>query len=141
MNIIKSTVLRYPKIMWTIIKNTPTLDPLVIFKNAKIYIGYDQGNMIGFLSIKQFGSITELGTLYVFPEFRRRGYAEQLSDQVKRDYPELYLLCTPGMSEIYSKYGFIVVDHPVGVMKLRKKLFDIFIAPMVMYRIVVMKTK
>lgn len=141
MNIIKSTVLRYPKIMWTIIKNTPTLDPLVILKNAKIYIGYDQGNMIGFLSIKQFGSITELGTLYVFPEFRRRGYAEQLSDQAKRDYPELYLLCTPGMSEIYGKYGFIVVDHPVGIMKLRKKLFDMFIAPIVGYRIVVMKNK
>mgnify|MGYP000892017412 CR=1 FL=1 len=141
MNIIKSTVLRYPKIMWTIIKNTPTLDLLVIFKNAKIYIGYDQGNMIGFLSIKQFGSITELGTLYVFPEFRRHGYAEQLSDQAKKDYSELYLLCTPDMSEMYVKYGFIVVDYPTGVMKLRKKLFDMFIAPIVGYRIMVMKNK
>ena len=141
MNIIKSTVLHYPKIMWTIIKNTPTLDPLVIFKNSKIYVGYDKENIVGFLTIKQFGDTTELGTLYVYPEFRRHGYAEQLSDQAKNDYSELYLLCTPGMSEIYSRYGFSVVDHPAGVMKLRKKLFDIFIAPMVGYRIVVMKTK
>lgn len=138
MNIIKSTILRHSKIIWTILKNTPTLDPLVIIKNSKVFVGYEGKDIVGFLSVKQFGDITELGALYVFPEFRRRGYAEQLFYQAKKEYSEIYLLCTPKMSEIYNRYGFSNVDHPTGTIKFRKKLFDIFIAPMVGYRIVVM---
>lgn len=127
--------------MWTILKNTPTLDPLVILKNTKVYIGYDKEHMVGFLSIKQFGNMIEMGTLYVYPEFRGNGYAEWLVEQAKKDYLELYLLCSPSMFKMYTNYGFVSVDQPSGIMKLRKKLFDLCIAPLVGYHILVMKTK
>lgn len=141
MKIITSTIIHQPKIIWTILKNVPTLDPLVIIKNSKVFVGYEGKDIVGFLSIKQFADTTELGTLYVYPEFRRRGYAEQIFLEARKEYSEIYLLCTPKMSEIYNRYGFSVVDYPTGVMKLRKKLFDMFIAPIVGYRIVVMRTK
>ncbi len=138
MKIITSTILHQPKIIWTILKNIPTLYPLVIIKNSKVFVGYEGKDIVGFLSIKQFGDITELGTLYVYPEFRRRGYAEQLYQEARKEYSEIYLLCTPKMSEVYNRYGFSNVDYPTGMIKFRKRLFDIFIAPFVGYRIVVM---
>lgn len=140
MKIITSTILHQPKIIWTILKNIPTLDPLVIIKNAKVFVGYEGKDIVGFLSIKQFGDITELGTLYVYPEFRRRGYAEQLYQEARKEYSEIYLLCTPKMSEVYNRYDFSVIDEPTGTLRFRKKLFDMFIAPFVGYRIVVMKS-
>lgn len=137
----KSNVLRFPSIIWTVIKHIPTLDPLVILTNAPIFIGIDQGKVVGFLSIKKFGKTVELGTLYVYPSFRKQGYAEQLFLEAKKQYPKSYLLCTPKMSELYMRYGFQIVEQPKGIMGLRKRLFDKFIAPFVGYRIVVMETK
>lgn len=141
MTTITSTIFHFPKIIGTIIKNTPTLDPLVIVLNAEVFVGMQNNQIIGFVSIKKFGTTIEMGTLFIYPEFRKQGHAEQLLKEVLTTYPNMSLLCKPDLVDFYSRFGFSTVDQPTGVIKLRKKLFDFFIAPFTRYRIVVMETK
>ena len=139
LSIYKSRILRHPKIIWTILKNVPTLDPLVIFMNAPVYMMFRNETLVSFVSIKHWGNQTEFGTLYTFPDERGKGYAKDLCIEVMKDYGLLYLLCKPDMVELYSENGFSIDQAPSGIMGMRKRLFDIFIAPFVGYTIVVMK--
>lgn len=137
--IIKSQICRHPRIIWTILKNIPTLDPLVIFMNPSIYILYDSNLIAGFIAIKNWGNLIERGTLYVYPPHRGKGYGQQLCAEVMKEYRDVYLLCKPERVPIYLRNGFSVVSNPTGVMKMRQQLNTWFIAPFTGYKIVVMK--
>lgn len=139
MNIVTSRILKHPKIILTILKNFPTLDPLIILINSPIYILFIDNQIVGFVSIKRWGKITELGTLYIYPKFRGKGYIKYLYNYIVKEHNQVYLLCKPNLVFLYLKYGFFVDNNPIGVIWLRKILFDLCIKPFVGYKIIVMK--
>jgi len=138
--IIRSNILKHPAIIWTILKNILIpLDPFIIFTNAPIYIIFEGDTIAGFVSIKHFSAVTELGNLYTYPAMRKKGYAKELLAEIQRKYLTVYLLCKPALADFYSSQGFSVIPKPIGVMKLRKKLFDWLLRPFFGYEIIVMK--
>jgi GNAT superfamily N-acetyltransferase len=139
MHILKTTVWSEPSIIPTIIKNTPTLDPLVILMNSVVYVIKNDNRIIGFASIKKFNNTTELGTVFVYPEFRGHGYAETLIKEITNNIDSCFLLCHPHLIPFYEKCNFRTTEKSPAIIRLRQKLFHLFLAPMFGYKICVME--
>lgn len=135
----QSRVLRHPKIIWTIIKNIPTLDPLVILLNSKILITQSpDGGIAAFVAIKKFKDGYELGTVYTYKQYRGQGYASNLIQQAVQTYQPIGLLCKRGLLSYYEKFGFrecVECDNTIGK---RRKLFNRFLKPIFGYSLVSM---
>ncbi len=113
--------------------------PTVIFQNPPIYIILDNQKMAGFIAVKKHRKINELGTLYIYPDMRGKGYAKELIATAKKEYAELYLHCKTDLISFYSSSGFNVIDTPNNMMQVRKRIFNLFLAPILKYKIVVMR--
>lgn len=138
MRIYKTTIWSEPTIIPTILKNTPTLDPLVIIKNSTVYIAKENNSIIGFVSIKKFHTTYELGTVFVYPDYRKKGYAEKLIAQAVQNLDHCYLLCHPNLVPFYEKCNFHIVHNAPKTIKQRQILFNIFLSPLFGYKICVM---
>lgn len=141
MHILKTTVWSEPSIIPTIIKHTPTLDPLVVIMNSNVFIAKKHAAIIGFASIKKFNNTTELGTVFVYPKFRKKGYAEKLIMEAMRKLDTCYLLCHPNLQSFYNKFNFQTTTNAPSIILRRAKLFNLFLAPIFGYKICVMGFK
>jgi hypothetical protein len=60
MQIIQSNIRRHPRIMWTVLLHTPTLDPLTILTNRRLLLLKDSDTIASFIAVKDYGSHYEL---------------------------------------------------------------------------------
>ena len=137
--IISSRVLGYPQVIWAIIKNIPTLDPLVIIFNSKMLCFLSkEGKVISFVAIKKYPKFYELGTVYTFPSWRNKGYASLLIRYAIKLYRPIGLLCKRKMVSYYKKFGFKESAKCGAMINLRRKLFNFFLRPFLGYSIISM---
>ncbi len=135
----ESRVLLNPSIVWTIIKNTPTLDPLVIPLNSKLYYIKINNKFASFLTIKKWKDSTEIGTVYTYPEFRHKGLAKKLIKYVIKKHKNVGLICKKNLVEYYKKTGLRISNSTKNRIEKRKDLFNKLLAKIVGYELVVMK--
>jgi len=139
MTIDQTNVWGNPSIIFTILKNIPTLDPLVMLMNSPLFIMKEKNTIIGFVCIKKFNTIYELGTVFVYPKFRKKGYAEKLIKTATQTLDTCYLLCHPNLQLFYTKFNFHTVTNAPKTILHRAKLFNLFLAPIFGYKICVMR--
>jgi len=135
----RSTVLRHPRVIGTILRNTPTLDPLAIALNSDLfYVKDDDGHMAAFVTMKNMGGINELGTVYTYRVHRGKGLSTSLLSAVLNRYTDVYLLCKPDLEGFYDRSGFVVchAGHP-NIIR-RRDLFNTILAPLFGYRLIAM---
>ncbi len=135
----ESRVLKYPKVIWTILKNAPTLDPLVILLNSKLYYLENKGNIESFLTIKEWKDSTEIGTVYTYPEFRNKGLARKLIKSVIKKYKNVGLICKENLIPFYKKQGLKKSSSTNNKIEKRKELFNKTLGKIFKYKLVVMK--
>ena len=82
------------------------LERIVLRK--RLILGYDHGKLIGFIGEHLEGS---MGLLYVFPEFRRKGYAVALEKS----------MIVKTLSEGYIPFGQVEKNNRASVL-LQKKI-------------------
>jgi amino-acid N-acetyltransferase len=78
------------------------------------WVAVDGSNeLVGCGQIKTHkGGVDELSSIAVRPEWRGRGVARALIEQLTRDHPsKLYLTCRSDMGALYKKFGFRKVDE------------------------------
>ena len=80
----------------------------LIVKRRKLLLGYDGGELVGFVGEHLEGSI---GLLHVFPPFRRRGFGEALEK----------IMIAETMCEGFVPFGQIVKDNEPS-LRLQRKL-------------------
>lgn len=135
----QSRVILKPRVILTILKNTPTLDPLVILLNSKLYY-VERGNKIAsFLTIKEWKDSTEIGTVYTYPEFRGKGLAGKLISNIIKKYKKVGLICKENLIPFYKKYGLKKSNSKSNKIEKRKELFNKTLAKIFRYKLVVMK--
>jgi hypothetical protein len=137
---IRSKVLRHPRAVATIVRHTPTLDPLAILLNSDLYyLTAPDGSMATFVTIKRMGGITELGTVYTYPAHRGQGLSTTLLHGVLGQYTDVYLLCKPGLEGFYGRIGFALCGacHPTIIR--RRDLFNTWLGPLLGHRLVAMR--
>ena len=139
--IIESRVLKHPQIIITILKNFPTLDPLVILLNSRVYYIENYKEIIAFLTVKKWKNITELGTVYTAPTFRKKGFAKKLIRYVSKKYSSMYLLCKKEIVPFYKKCGFSVTRSNKNTIEKRRELFNKCLSPIFRYPLVSMAKK
>lgn len=138
----QSWVLRHPKIIWTILKHVPTLDPLVILLNSKVLITRSSdGAIAAFVAIKKFNDGYELGTVYTYKQFRNQGHASDLIRQATEMYQPIGLLCKRELVSYYERFGFRECVECDNTIVKRRKLFNRFLKPIFGYPIVSMMLK
>lgn len=141
-HIISSRVLCYPSVVWTIVSHVPVLDFFVVLRNSILVLCVsDAGEVLSFVSVKKHGSSHELGTVYTYPQHRSKGYASELIAYVLQRYQPIWLLCKRQMLPYYEKFGFQENNHELWMIKLRRKLFNIFLQPIWGYPLVSMVYK
>jgi len=79
-----------------------------LFLEKKIYCGFHGGKFIGFIGSHPEGS---MGMLHVFPEYRRKGYAEELEKRLANEY----------IMDGRVPYGHVIVNN-LPSLALQKKL-------------------
>ncbi len=80
-----------------------------LFLEKKIYCGFNQeGEFVGFIGSHPEGS---MGMLHIFPEYRRKGYAEELETRLANEY----------IASGRVPYGHVIVDN-LPSLALQKKL-------------------
>ncbi|MBQ8658481.1 MAG: GNAT family N-acetyltransferase [Clostridia bacterium] len=80
-----------------------------LFSAGKIFCGFDEkGNFVGFIGSHPEGS---MGMLYIFPEYRRKGYAEELEKRLANEY----------LKNGRVPYGHVIEDN-LASLALQKKL-------------------
>ena len=139
MKIEKTRVWNEKKVVWTILKETPTLDPLVLIKNSDLYTIKKEGEIVSFLTIKNVGKHIALGTVYTFPDYRKKGFMKSLIKKVLRNRNEIYLICYSEKNSFYRKFGFVLQDKSPWSFRIKKFLGNIFIAPYSGKKLIVMK--
>ena len=87
---------------------------------GRLYIARDDGNAVGCVAMKRHDddNAGELKRLYVRPEYRGRGYARILAEQILADaksigYEAVYLDTLPGLKaakHLYDTMGFTVCE-------------------------------
>ena len=80
----------------------------LIVKRRKLLLGYEGGDLVGFIGEHLEGS---LGLLHVFPPFRRRGFGEALEK----------IMIAETMREGYVPFGQITKDNEAS-LRLQRKL-------------------
>ena len=81
------------------------LERIVLRK--RLILGYDHGKLIGFIGEHLEGS---MGLLYVFPEFRRKGYAVALEKS----------MIVKTLSEGYIPFGQVEKNNHASVLLQEK---------------------
>lgn len=133
-----SCIRKHPGIMWTILLHIPTLDPFTILTNSRVLLLKDDKDLVSFIAIKNYWSNYELWTVYTYPSWRKKWYAKTLITEAIQRYQPIGLLCKDNMIHFYEKYGFVVEDDCFTALKIRRKLFNILLAPFLRYTIVSM---
>lgn len=100
------------------------------------------GTIVGCGQLKPHGThTTELASIAVEEEYRKRGVARALIDQLsERASRPLYLVCLPMLCGFYTRFGFEIVDsdplprHFAGVRRMSRivRLLHRSRAPVVM---------
>ncbi len=139
MEIKQSRVLKHPKIIKTILKNCNVLDPLVIFYNSPLYYLQDNKKYVAFLTIKEACNRTELGTVYTFPEFRKRGFMRRLCAKVCKKHDTICLLCDKDTAPFYKKLGFSTCKSCGWWFTFRIYFFNYILRPFFGYTLICMK--
>ncbi|MGV8142074.1 MAG: GNAT family N-acetyltransferase [Candidatus Pacearchaeota archaeon] len=134
-----SRVLLHPKVVWTILKNTPTLDPLVIILNSKLYYIEKNEKIASFLTIKEWKDSTEIGTVYTNPEFRNKGLAKKLISNIVKKYKKVGLICKNELIPFYEKQGLKKSNLVTNKIEKRKDLFNKTLSKILRYKLYVMK--
>jgi len=132
-----STVLQHWTVVKTILKHIPTLDPLAIVLNADLYYTEKDKNVVSFITLKRFGSIRELGTVFTDYLYREKGYASYLiQSMLAKQTDPVYVLCEEKLKPFYEKNGFSEYTRCHWIVRTRRKLFNIFLKPLTGYKIV-----
>lgn len=138
MRIFPSSVRKQPRVIYTILSHTPTLDPLTIVTNSRLLCIRENGKVVSFVAIKKYSHSYELGTVYTYPAWRGKWYASMLIGHTLDMYSPLGLLCKKDMLVFYKRYGFVLSKDCFFRLKTRRKLFNIFFTPLCGYKIVSM---
>lgn len=80
-------------------------------------------NAYGFVSVHDESKHYFIDNLYVLPEFRNRGIAEELIEEVCElyyDKPLHCIACNPYALKIFKKFGFVEVGERGKYKKLEK---------------------
>ncbi len=137
--IIKSRLWRRPKLIIAILKNSFPLDPSVILFNPRLYLIKDR-TIKSFLTLKKYNGFYELKTLYTFPGYRGKGYADKLLRYVISDISKnLVLQCDSKLEKFYLRYGFKRTKMYSTAYSLREKLFNVFLSKIFGYKIITMR--
>lgn len=127
MNIYKSHVWNQPKIIPTILRNIPVLDPLVMLYNSKLFYIKENEEIISFVTIKENFGFIELGTVFTYPKFRKNDHMRKLLHQVLDKYPNIVVLCRRKSCTFYSKFGFKEKSDCGWWVSLRKGISNTFL--------------
>jgi len=137
--IITSRIWKHPQIMSVILRNVPTLDLMVIILNSVVYYTTDDvGDIMSFATIKKFGSLYELGTVYTAPQYRGRGHSSQIINYITNHVTPVVLLCHPKLKSFYESVGFRKCDKCDTITNTRRKAFNLLLAPFAGYKIISM---
>ncbi len=133
----------HPSIIWTIIKNTPTLDPLVILLNSKLYYIENKENhkIVSFATVKKWSDCIEIGTVYTNPQHRGKRLAGKIISKIKKDYGTIWLLCKKELIKYYKKQSFKVINKAENSIGKRQRLFNDTLGKILKYQLVVMMNK
>jgi len=134
----EARILKKPKIIWTIIKNFPTLDILPIFQNAKLYYIEKNKKIISFLSIKKWKDSTEIGTVYTHPNFRNKGFSRKIIKFAIKKYQKVGLICKENLIPFYKKVG-LKLNSTKNQIEKRKNMFNKYLANIFGYKLVAMR--
>jgi N-acetylglutamate synthase-like GNAT family acetyltransferase len=89
------------------------------------------GEMIACGQLKPVpGGLTELASLAVRPDYRRRGIARDLIEHLLQQAPRpVYLTCRSGLGKMYEKFGFqtLAADETPQYYRRLQRLASIFI--------------
>jgi N-acetylglutamate synthase-like GNAT family acetyltransferase len=89
----------------------------------------DRGRVIACGQIKPHGAdIRELASIATLPEYRGRGIARAVIEELLRESPRpLYLMCIARNGPMYEKFGFRALgnDELPRYFKRMKNLFDV----------------
>jgi amino-acid N-acetyltransferase len=80
----------------------------------RFILAVDQsGTIIGCGQVKPHpGGLQELASLAVLPEWRGRGVARNIIENLLQEYPgKLYLTCRASLEPLYQKFGFQTVSY------------------------------
>ncbi len=135
----QSRVLSKPSVIWTIIKNTPTLDPLVILLNSKVFYIEKNKEIVSFAAIKKWKDCIEIGTIYTTPKYRGKSYAREIIEKIRKEYRIIWLICKKEMIKYYKKQGFKIINHAQNKVGKRQRLFNKTLGKILRYKLVVMK--
>jgi len=142
MKISEGRVSKHRSVIITILKNIPTLDPMAILLNSRLYYLELDGTITAFITLKKMGSALELGTVYTHPQFRKKGYASSLIQECINHHhnSNVYVLCEKKLQVFYENKNFEKCEHCHWIINLRKKLFNTFLKPFLGYELVSLKT-
>lgn len=136
----RSKVLRHPKLILTILHHTPTLDPLAIVLNSDLfYVEGFNGEVAAFVTLKKFGPMNELGTVFTYPAHRGNGLSTALLNVVLPQFNEVYLLCKPDLEGFYGKLGFEICHTGHRNIIPRRNLFNRWLGLLFGYKLLAMK--
>ncbi len=136
-----SCIWKQPSIAREILRNFPTLDPLAILFNSKVYFVKEENSIISFVTVKKFFKTYELGTAYTYPKFRKKGYISDMVSHVLEKYDQLSLLCKPNLVSFCKELGFYECSQCDMIINIRRTLYNLFLAPLTGSTITSMKYK
>lgn len=139
MKITRTRVWNEMEAVWTILKETPTLDPFVLVQNSELYVLKKKSKVVSFLTIKRLGKYEALGTVYTFPKHRKKGLMRKLIKKALKNRRNVYLVCYTDKSGFYKRFGFSLDKNAPWLFRLRRLLGNIFIAPIIGKKLVIMK--
>ncbi len=138
-HIYTSRIWKQPSIAREILRNFPTLDPLAILFNSKVYFVKEGDSIASFVSVKKFLVTYELGTAYTYEKFRGKGYASDMVSHVLEKYDQLFLLCKPNLVSFCKELGFYECSRCDMIINIRRTRYSLFLAPFTRNTIVSMK--
>ena len=131
----KSKIWDDRNVIKTIFKNIPTLDPLSVLFNSDLYSISENNRKVSFATLKKMGSAYELGTVFTDRDFRGKGYASLLVQDIIKQNPKIFVLCEPSLKSFYKRQGFNECIKCHSIVDVRRRLFNFFLTPFVGYKI------
>ena len=89
------------------------INPMGLDWKRFVIVVNDRDEMIACGQLKPHGEeIVELASIAVHPEYRNRGYARAIIENLLQTGPRpLYLMCESSKGPLYEKFGFRVIDY------------------------------
>lgn len=103
----KSRLWKHRDIVIEILSHPITLDPRVVIGNPVIYFMDKNYEKIGFCAVRKGINSNELKSLFIYPKYRKEGYASSLIRHVLKKHTNVYLVCRRGLVSFYSKFGLV----------------------------------